>query len=320
MSSFGYKIATFAVTPNYRPDDRLTFDSPDFGGEGIIGWLENFLTNMCAANGDADERRSDFLKVRRVQRAGWCLVVDVRGGSYGDDLTIVDSTTGADRGRVEATDALLREGRVVMVVPEYGTQGLIVTEVKSNKHHLVPFSNRLSRLMRDETGKVLRVGHEVADSVAWAKLFERGEAQVSELIFTSNNPAERRHRLPGDEAASKLQLVLSIARGTRTQERISRRILESARRNRSVGLLEAVGRADFNDDDFDTVSATVVEDGAGRKISIGESLPRFVYMLDTEDRLSLNEFLDETREAAEDTLRELDIDLARDWWARGLED
>lgn len=314
MTKYGYKVAAFRIAQNGKPADYFSMDNPSFGQEGFIELLGTVIDQLVATKGRADESRGDYLRIDTQNKSNWGLVLKVSGGAYGEDLEIVDVVNHEPRGRITSSHALLREGHVILIVPPYGYEGLMITEAISGHHHGVPLQRVLDRKLRDDQKLSIQITHEIADTVAWSSVLEEGKASVAEVTFVDNKPSSDGTPFTNRAGVKSTRLTYTFDKGSKTQKEISKALIRAAREKRNVGLLGILGASGLDEDKFDEQQAVIVEDGERRKITVTKEFPRFIYNLDTDVKLSPADFANEVKGAAESTLRAYNIDLPRQWW------
>lgn len=314
MTKFGYKVAAFRIAQSGKPADYFSLDNPSFGEGGFIELLEELIDKIVASKGRADESRGDYLRIDEQTKSHWGLALKVSGGAYGEDLEIVDILNHEPRGRVSSSHALLREGHVILIVPPYGYEGLMITESVSGHHHGVPLQRVLGRKLRDDHKLSIQIMHEIADTVAWGSVLEEGKASVAEVTFVDNKPSSDGTRFTNRAGVKSTKLTYTFDKGSRTQKEISKALIKAAREKQNVGLLGILGATGLEDGNFDEQQAVIIEDGERRRITVTKDFPRFIYHLATETKLDATDFAKEVKSAAEATLRAYQLDLPTRWW------
>ena len=311
MTVHGFRLATFHVTPHYKPSVDLDFDDPQFGVDKLRGVIRDLLVGLKSA-GDVDDKASDYLRIDEVKDDAWRIVLDVSGGAYGEVLEIVDTATHTPKGTVSSTDALLREGLVILVIPPAGTRGLSISQVMGGHHHGVPFANRLSSLLKTKLNLSLRVESDIADSVAWLNLLAKKDSFVTEVdLFNSLGSADRTSfSAPG---IKKAQVRIFLEPGSTTEKIVSRTIKSNIKNGKKAGLVGLVGLSGVSDSNFPEQGAIIVHDNVQRKIQVDQDAPRFTYV--TGDvKLERPDFIAAVESAASDTLDELQVQHPANWW------
>lgn len=310
---YGYKVATAYLTPPNRPGERIAFDDPDLGADGARGLLHDALQALMG--GADDEQRSLYSRLDGVHMDGWGVLLSASGGSYGEAAEVVDRRTGRARRALAHDDAVLRDARLLWLMPPHGTVGLLLSEARG-RSHLGPAVVRRLNYHLKLTGAVMRLDSDVADDVAWSGFLDHADVSVSGIELVQNRRSLNGGRLTEEDVVSKALLTLSLEPGTQTQRRVRDAVgaLRGRQRQR-LNLAGLVGLRRYGDDDFDEEHLVVVQDGRKRRVNVTSGWPSFVYDLG-EDRVSDAEFLDEVRQAAEDTMEALEVDHPQDWWPR----
>ena len=308
---YGYKVSVAYLTPRYRPEDRVALDDPALGDQGALGLVTRVLNE--AMKGEADERRSVYTRFDRVTSSGWGVLLAASGGSFGEPAEVVDRRTGDPRASLGTDDALLRDARLLFVLPPYGTQGLMISEARGRSHLGPAVVTRLNKRLAS-AGLVLRLDTAVADDVAWNAYLEREDVSVSGVELVQHRRSADGGRFTEEDVIKKARLSLDLAPDTRTQQRV-RGALGQLRGKRAgrVQLAGLVGLRQYGDDDFDEERLFVVQDGRRRNLNVTHGWPAFAYDLG-EDRLSEAEFLAAVHDAAADTLAALEVDRSPTWW------
>lgn len=309
--SYGYKMSVACLTPRQRPDQRIAFDDPALGAGGALSLVTNTL--RAAMEGEADERKSVYTRFDQLQQSGWAVLLAASGGPFGEPAQVVDRHTGTARASLGVDDAVLRDARLLFVLPPYGTQGLLISEARGRSHLGPAVIHRVNKRMADQ-GLVLRLDSEVADDVAWNAYLDRDDVSVSGVELVQNRRSADGGRFTEEDAIKKARLTLDLEPGTRTQQRV-RGALSELRGKRAARLQLAglVGLRQYRDDDFDEERLVVVQDGRRRSLNVTYGWPAFTYDLG-QDRLTEIEFLAAVRDAAADTLDALEVDRAPSWW------
>lgn len=318
MATFGFKAAVFTVTPKRRPLDGLPFDFAAFGEGGLWKYLDTALRSAVSLTGHDDERKESYLRLDSVTSGGRLICVTASGGAYGDRAEIVDRVTGQSRLQVVADDAVLRDARTLLVVPGYGSQGVLLTEVRG-RHHLMPSMVRRITTLLDAVPAVMRVDREIADDLAWATAFDNGTVQASELELVQRTRPNDRTLLTDNPAATKAKLTISLDKTTETAGRLVNAIqaLKGQHpdgQDMSAQFTGIVGLRGYDDDDFDERHLVVVQDRQRRSINVTHGWPTFVYSFQEQtERPSIETFLTDTLGVAASILGGMSVDMPDGW-------
>jgi len=129
---YGYKVAMAYLTPPNSPGARIAFDDPELGADGARGLLQDAL--QALTGGAEDEQRYHHSRLDGVHMDGWGVLLTVSGGSYGEAAEVVDRRTGRARRALARDDAVLRDARLLWLMPPHGTVGLLLSEARGRSH------------------------------------------------------------------------------------------------------------------------------------------------------------------------------------------
>ena len=312
MTKYGYRVMELIATPPNKMAE-VSFTEPDPGG-----LRDAALTAAKAAmtSGEKNDQRGVYTRVSNVKADAWGILLTVKGGQYGEsrELLDVDSVDPDEPTRpVGPSDAVLSDLRVLLLIPPYGTKGLLIAETRSRSHWTTFILKRLNSELRG-VGVKLRTVRETTDALAWNDYLSRDEVGIKsvELIQTTQS-ADRTHFTSENVKSARLQL--NIDDGSELKRRLSSIVRGFAGQNaRHLQLAGVVGlRADFSDDDFDEEKIVIVDGDREQKISVSGGWPRFTYSFDTDFVLSDSEFVDGVLDVARKTLENLNIDIASNW-------
>ena len=312
---YGYKIFTFNLTPPQKPAKFINFDDAALGSGGARALLQATCTQL--AGGESDERKYQYTRFDRVTASGWRVLLLVSGGPFGEPAGVVDRITHAARVDLASDDVVLREGRVVFVVPPDGKQGLIVSEARGRSHVTPIVVKRLNTRLKS-IGCVLRLDSDVADDVAWNGFLRADDVSVRSVELVQHPRASGAGRLTSEDNLRRARLVLDLDQEVRTQDRIVQAISGGRlRAGGKINLAGLVGLRRYVDDDFDEERLVVVKDRHERTLNVTHGWPSFVYEMGDE-RPDLPTFLAEIRAPIEDTLDSLGIERPGGaWWPTG---
>ncbi|WP_344861624.1 hypothetical protein [Amycolatopsis ultiminotia] len=268
--------------------------------------------------GEKDETRQHYTRISQVRQDAWGILLNVKGGEYGEPREVIDVDANApeeDPRQIGQSDAVLSDFYSLLIIPPYGHAGLLITEVKGRSHMTPATLRQLNFRLRD-LGVFLRVTSDTVDAKAWSEFLEDDSVGVTgvELVQSSQSPDRTRFTT---ENVRRSRLHLDLEDGSQVKARVVDALRAmiglEPRRPQLVGL---VGLRDFDDEDFDEERIITVCDGKERKIDVRSSWPKFTYAIDTEERLSAAEFVQEVLPAALDSLRLLNVDVAPNWRPR----
>jgi hypothetical protein len=316
MPTFGYKISALYLTPYRRQDVRLAFDHMQFGNGDASAAIKAALKKAKSKQGQADDTNLHYVRLEKIRSDNWGHLVRAKGGSYGDAAEVVEAASGDPRGTIEPGDAVIRDGRVLFIVPPTGELGLMVSEVRSRSHLTAAVLKELNKQLAIQPGVTARLEHEIADNVAWNEYLDQSDLRVSGVELVQHRRSADDTRFTEEDVVSRSTLRLQLVDTTEVQGRL-RQAIDSLRgqQHQQPRLAELVGLRRYGDDAFDEQRLIVVQDGKERKIRVTTGWPSFTYAIDSEEQLSDRKFLAEVRSASEDTLRALGADIpGSGWW------
>lgn len=311
MTSYGYKVLELSLTP-HRSMERKSFTEPDPDG------LHSAI--LAAAKGQVsigqlDEKRTVYNRFDDVKHSNWGILINSSGGFYGEYGELVDVEQDADRRVISPTDAVLRESRVLLLVPPYGDTGLVVSEVRGRSHQTAGVIKSLNASLEGD-GIRLRVLSDVADEHAWNQYLEDEAVGVTSVELVQKRQAADRTNFTNENVKSA-NLRIDLEDGTEPKRRISAalRALKNTTHTRPK-LAGMIGLLNYSDEDFDEEFITTVVDGKKRKINVTSGWPSFTYALEADGRLNDQSFIDSVSDVAASTFKALNVDLAANWRPR----
>jgi hypothetical protein len=317
MPSFGYKISALYLTPNRKPAVRLAFDHQQFGTGGAAEAIKAALSGSATKEGQADDDTLHYMRLDKVSSNGWGHLVWGKGGLYGDAAEVVEVASGNPRGNIGAGDAVIREARVLFIVPPVGELGLMVSETRSRSHLTAAVLRELNKKLLIASGAKARLESEIADNVAWNGYFDQSDTRVSGVELVQHRRSTDDTRFTEEDVVRKSTVSLQLVDGSEVQRGIRGAIdgFRGQQQQQRPRLAELVGLRAYGDDAFDEQRLILVQDGKERRINVDQGWPSFTYAIDADEQLDDDSFLATVRSASEDTLGALGVDLpASGWW------
>ncbi|MFF1614846.1 hypothetical protein ACFVYA_44410 [Amycolatopsis sp. NPDC058278] len=308
-------MAELYVTPP-RKRDRMALTEP----EAVGGLYQAVLraAKDAMARGEKDETRRHYTRVSQVRSDAWGILLNVKGGEYGEPREVIDVDSDEpeeDPRQIGQSDAVLSDFYSLLIIPPYGDAGLLITEVKGRSHLLPQTLRQLNYRLRD-LGVFLRVTSDTVDARAWSEFLSDDSVGVTGVELVQSRPSPDRTRFT-EENVRRSRLHLDLEDGSQVKARVidalRAMIGQEPKRPQLVGL---VGLRDFEDEDFDEERIVTVYDGKERKIDVRSSWPRFTYAIDTDSRLTAEQFVREVASTALDSLKLLNVDVAANWRPR----
>lgn len=315
MAKYGYRVMELIATPPNKMSE-VAFTEPVPGGLREAAFT---AAKAAMTSGEKNDQRGVYTRVSDVKADAWGILLTVKGGQYGEsrELLDVDSVDPDEPMRpVGPSDAVLSDLRVLLLIPPYGTKGLLVTETRSRSHWTSFVLNRLNLELRS-LGVKLRTVREATDALAWSNYLSRDEVGIKSVELIQTTQSADRTRFTSENVKSA-RLQLNIDDGSELKRRLSSIVRGFTGQNvRHLQLAGVVGlRADFSDDDFDEEKIIVVDGDREQKINVSGGWPQFTYSFDTDYVLSDSEFVDGVLDVARKTLEHLNVDIAADWRPR----
>ncbi len=309
---YGFRVSTFTVSSTKAGGGAFPLDFPVLGEDGALGVYRDELNCLVRAKGQTDTK-GRYLSIEKVKKLGCCLLVELRGGPSGDESDIVHAETNEVIGRITKDDALTWDSRVLLVFPPGNyVDGFLVAEVKGRSSHAVALQDRLERLLKENDHLRPEVTHDVADGIAWRKLFETQNARTQELEFTFANPAGDGTSFTEDRSVKRVRLAYTLeAEGAADKK--ATEVIVGSRPDRKGALLTAVGGHKYAAEDVEEAVATVIANGKTRKYRVSNTQAQFTRIIERNAQLEEREFLMEIAPAVVETAAAMDIDLPNDW-------
>ncbi|WP_248762126.1 hypothetical protein [Pseudarthrobacter sp. SSS035] len=294
-----------------RPQVSLEFDDPTlpFDAPRLIA---ETLKDMVD-RGEADKRKSTFFTVDAFRQSNWGFVAHASGGDFGSPARAVDVGTGQVTKDITADEAVLRDSRLVVLVPPSGIEGLIISEVQGNASLLTPFVNQLDRRLNAH-GLKIHVDNAIADSVAWNDYLSRPDVGIQGIELVQKDSVDRTS-FDDPSGVSTVKMYVGIETGSMKARNIAAALKQLVGRHHSpMNLVGLVGIKGRTEGDFDEEKIITVQDGKSRVLDVTHGWPRFVYRLSETVRPSEEDFLNGAQTAAFDVMLGAGIQPTGKWW------
>src|SRR5205823_3759196 len=169
--------------------------------------------------GQKDERRAIYNRFDSVLSSGWGILITASGGYYGEMGEVVDVDNGSASHHLNPSDAVLKESRVLLLVPPCGETGLIIAETRGRSHLT---ANVLQQLRTGLTslGITVRVNSEFADEYAWSRFLDTEEINVRSVELVQNTRSSDRTNFT-EENVKRTTLKIDLEDGTEAKRRIT---------------------------------------------------------------------------------------------------
>lgn len=208
MASYGYRLFRVYLTEPYGSTE-LEFDDPRFGKDGARGVLANAVEEVRKATGQIDDRASTYLRVDSGSAERWVVLVRASGGAFGEIREVVDTATHQQRTGLALDDAVLRDMLLLLVIPPYGTSGVLVAETRGRSHLTAGLIKQLNIKLKPKK-LTIRLEANPADEVAWNKFLDQSDVEVSAIELIQNVPSSDRTRFGKKKIVTKASLVLKL--------------------------------------------------------------------------------------------------------------
>lgn len=311
MATFGYRIMELYITQSRKPE-RLSLKEPETAG-GLRKALAR-IVNGAVAEGERDEANYRYVRISEVRESGWGILLTVQGGDYGDTAEVFDVENGNldDPVReIKHSDAVLKNYRVLFIIPPRGDTGLLISEIRGRSHPTSALL-KLLNIRLNEHGVKLRVTSELVDARAWSDFLDNEDVGVTGVELVQSTTSRDRTSFT-EENVKSARLQITLVDGSAVKRRIVTAMRAMRDSHKPPKLAGLVGLRGFKDEDFDEEQVITVHDGRQRKIDVTSSWPRFTYPLDGDEQLTVREFVEEVVPVAQSTLRQLNVDLTADW-------
>lgn len=312
MGDYGYRISTFTLFGADRGGGAFTLDYVGLGPEGVLGIYHQVFEKLVLELGSTD-KQGHFLSVESVERIGHCLLVEVKGGQFGEEFDVVDSENGASVATVSRGDALTWPSRILFVLPQGEIyDGMIIAETRGRSCHVLALNRQLERILKEQQRLRAEVVNDLADGVAWKAMFQQQKAHVHSIEFRVTNTAHDQTQFTEDDSVSRVVVSYALEPEGRA-ERKTIDVITGNRPDKASMLLQAVGGERYSELTNEEPIATIVTDGKARRYRVSHHHSRFTRVIESQGRLDNSEFLLEISPAVVETYAALSVDIPPGW-------
>lgn len=311
MSTYGFRVFELFTTP-LRSFNRMSFTDPE--PDGLRAVIQELAEKRVESGGEKNEKKTVYNRFDAVHASGWGVLVTASGGYYGEPAQVVDVESGEEARPISVTDAVLRESRVLMLIPPYGETGLLIAETRGRSHLAAGVLVQLNNSLKDY-GIKLRTVTDLADEHAWARFLDAEEIGIRSVELIQRARSADRTNFTS-ENVKKSTLIIDLEDGTEAKQRLRGALSELRGKKQRPNLAGMIGLSHYRDEDFDEERIIAVVDGRDRTINITSNWPAFTYTIDAEGRPSDQHFVEEACAVAKTTFPAMNVDLAADWRPR----
>lgn len=321
MTTYGFKISVLEITKPQFPSQPYQMDDGAFGDEGALGFLESRIGALLA-RGQVDERTGVYVRIISNTRSNRGLLVVGASGTYGSERPTEDRRNGRPGPTLDPDHVVLAPLKVVLLVPEYGHQIVMVSEVHGRSHLTSGLVKQLNNSIRS-LGFTIRVRRDVADGLAWARFLDDPDSGIIGIQLASKSVGVDGVPLVSGRGVTNLDLRLGLDPNSSEARSIGerlKRIFGAAGRAQGpqqfdqISLAQIVGLQDYGEGEFDDEKVVVVENGRERKINVSRGLPSFVYPIEADAPPDVPTLRSHAEPVAQELFDDLDIDLPTKWW------
>jgi hypothetical protein len=308
----GYRLSRLFITPTRQLQPELAFDQPEFGSGGLSSVLRDVISAALSESGESDEKSSSYFRVDEAASAPCVIAVTASGGGFGEEKEVVNINDHSPKNPISADDAVLSRMLFLIVLPTYGTSGVLLSHVRGRSHLTPGLMKRLNRHL-DPKGWHLRLEKDVADEVAWSDYLGEDDVEVKSVELIQRHASADRTNFVGAGVESA-RVILRIT-GEEQRRGVLQAMRDSVAGRRPPALAGLVGMTAANDDDFDDQKIVYVQDKRERTITINNAWPIFIHELDVEGEIGIADLLGlEVRDDVKAVLTQLGIDMPPGWW------
>lgn len=312
MGDYGYRISTFTLFGSDKGGGAFTLDYVGLGADGALGIYQQVFEKLVLEPGTTD-KHGHFLSVESVERIGHCLLIEVKGGQFGEEFDVVDSENGTSVATVSRGDALTWPSRILFVLPQGDIyDGLIVAEARGRSCHILALNRQLERILKEQYRLRPEVANDLADGVAWKAMFQQQKAHVHSVEFRVTNTANDQTQFTEDDSVHRVVVSYALEPEGKA-ERKTIEIITGDRPDKASMLLRAVGGERYSELTNEEPVATIVTDGRSRRYRVSHHHSRFTRIIESITRLDNHEFLLEISPAVVETYAALSIDIPPGW-------
>jgi hypothetical protein len=311
LTDYGYRISTFTLFGSDKGGGAFTLDYLGLGADGALGIYQRAFEKLALESGTTDSH-GHFLSVEGVERIGHCLLVEVKGGQFGEEFEVVDSDNGAPVATVSRADALTWPSRILFVLPQgEAYDGMIVAETRGRSCHVLALNRQLEKLLKHEQLRP-EVVNDLADGVAWKAMFQQKKAHVQAVEFRVSDAANDLTHFTEDNSVSGVLVSYALKPDGRAEKKTIEAITGD-RPDKASMLLRAVGGERYSELTTEEPVATIVTDGRARRYRVSHQHSRFTRVIESPVRLDNTEFMLEVSPAVVETYAAMAVDVPPGW-------
>lgn len=308
--AFGYRIFQFGLGKPYKPDVRYSFDNVALHSDGARGVFRDALKAMIAV-GDADSRRNQYFSVDSVHEGGWLFRIASNGGQYGRIRRVKDVSNNSERDPIGADHAVVDDLPLLLVVPSYGNQGLLIAATQGRSHNAFALQRTVEIKIRDK-GLDMPLASDLADATAWNGYLGKTNLDVTHVELIQTEVDSSRPTFGKKGKISRARVLLTIS-DQQTKKSVLQRVKAKVLNNQPLGLTGVFGMQGLNDTDFDDYRIIYVQDGRERSLAVSTDFPHFIYPIDGNVAPTPDELLTKAKPDIEHLMTEMGINFPSDW-------
>lgn len=308
--AFGYRIFQFGLGRPYKPEERYDFDNVDLHSDLAYGLISSLLQDM-SGSGDANQVRSTYFGIDAVRGGGWLFRIDATGGQYNRVRRVKDTKTNADLDSIKPGNAVVDDLPLLMIVPSYGRQGLIVAACEGRTHNAYPLQRGLEFRLKDRN-LTLPIVSDIADATAWTEFLGQEDLEVTHVELIQTEVTSSRPTFGSSDSVSRARVRLTLA-DAQTKGNVLTRVREKVLGGQPLALTGVLGMSGLSDTDFDETRIVYVKDGREKSLSVATDYPHFIYPLDGTAAPTADELLSAAEANVEHLLTTMGIDFPANW-------
>lgn len=313
---YGFRIFKVRFTPVRKMTPDLQFNNPHFGQAGAYGAISAACSALVSGGGDADQKKGSYFRLRDARKSMNLIVLEGSGGMFGTARDVVDITTDAFKPAIVATDAVLERMKMLLVIPDSGDSGLLVSETKGRSHLTSSLIRTLNTRLRP-LGVQMRLDSDFTDAEAWNNFLDGTSIDVKALELVQTHKPSQGVQF-GDKSVARAVISLQLAPGAQAKSKLLKELRKAFKKGAKPKLTGLLGLKAAGDDDFDEQRVVYVENGRRRSIKVAADWPAFIYDLG-DIPPSTQDLLDGCRSEVQHLLAEQQINLPQGWWPRATD-
>ena len=310
--AFGYRIFQVSIGRPHVPDVRYDFDNAALHSDGAIGLIKDTLRGL---SGGADGDRFTYFGIEAIRSGGWVISIDATGGQFGRTRRIKNTVTNVEKSPVSSTDAVVDDLPLILVIPSYGKQGILVAAVEGRSHNAYALQRELNLKLKAKS-LTIKLASDLADATAWGSFLDQTDLDVTHVELIQTQVTSQRPTFGQSSKVSRARLLLTISDAA-TKSSVLTRVKAALTGGGALGLTGVFGMTGLDDGDFDDYRVIYVKDGREKSLTVSSDYPHFIYPLEGKQAPSADELAEASMSDVEHLMANMNINHPTDWFPDG---